>query len=205
MLFTPYRDWFVQNTPLNLLLMAVLLIITQQKKNGAFFLFFATCYLAGFAVEWIGVNTGALFGHYQYGSVLGIQYGGVPLLIGINWFIIVYCAGTISTLIYNWSSRQLAVMEADIKPSVQLISFITDGALLATFFDFVLEPVAVKLQYWQWLGNGDIPFYNYACWFLISAALLTVFRLLPFEKNNRLAVHLFIIQLLFFLLLSVFL
>ena len=96
-------------------------------------------------------------------------------------------------------------MDAQVKSSVQLISFITDGALLATLFDFIIEPVAVKLGYWHWLDDGAIPFYNYTCWFFISIILLTVFRLLPFDKNNRLAVHLFIIQVLFFLLLRVFL
>ncbi len=204
-LFSPYRDWFVQNTPLNLILMSLLLIITQTQKNKAFFLFFLISYIVGFTVELIGVNTSALFGHYQYGTVLGWQHHGVPLLIGINWFIIIYCTGIISSKIYNWSDKKLADMQSQVKPSVQLISFITDGALLATLFDFIIEPVAVKLGYWQWLGDGSIPFYNYTCWFLISAVLLTVFRLLPFEKNNRLAVHLFIVQVLFFLLLRVFL
>ena len=35
-LFTPYRNWFIQNTPLNLLLMALLLIATHPKKNKKF-------------------------------------------------------------------------------------------------------------------------------------------------------------------------
>ncbi|TKK70922.1 carotenoid biosynthesis protein [Ilyomonas limi] len=204
-LYTPYKDWFVQNTPLNLLIMAVLLIITQLQKNISFFLFFATACITGFVVELIGVGTGHLFGNYQYGKVLGIQYDGVPLLIGINWFIIMYCTGIISQSLQSWSTKQLAVMQAEVKPSVQFISFITDGALLATLFDFVMEPVAVRLGYWQWLGNGDIPLYNYTCWFVISMLLLAIFKLLPFEKNNPLAVHLFIIQLLFFLLLRTFL
>lgn len=204
-LCTPYRDWFIQNTPLNLLLMAVLLIITQSQKNLYFFLFFAIAFVTGFAVEWIGVNTGYLFGNYRYGKVLGAQYNGVPFLIGINWFIIMYCTGTISQQLYNWSNKQLETMQVSVKPHVQFISFITDGALLATFFDYVMEPVAVKLGFWYWRGNGNIPLYNYTCWFITSMLLLAVFRLLPFEKSNRLAVHLFIIQLLFFLLLRTFL
>ena len=201
-LFSPYRDWFVQNTPLNLILMSLLLIITQTQKNKAFFLFFLISYIVGFTVELIGVNTRALFGHYQYGTVLGWQHHGVPLLIGINWFIIIYCTGVISSKLYNWSDSKLTAAGTPLKPAMRFFSFITDGALLATFFDFVLEPVAVKLQYWQWLGDG-IPLYNYACWFLISAFLLTIFKLLPFDKNNRLAVHLFIVQILFFLLLRI--
>lgn len=185
--------------------MAALLIITQPQKNLSFFLFFAIAFAAGFVVEWIGVNTGYLFGSYQYGKVLGAQYRGVPFLIGVNWFIIMYCTGAVSQKLYNWSNSQLEAMQAAVKPSVQFISFITDGALLATFFDYVMEPVAVKLHFWNWLGSGDIPFYNYTCWMVISLLLLTVFRLLPFDKNNPLAVHLFIIQLLFFFLLRTFL
>ena len=30
-LFTPYKNWFIQNTPVNLLVMVVLLIITQKQ------------------------------------------------------------------------------------------------------------------------------------------------------------------------------
>jgi len=204
-LLTPYKSWFIHNTPLHLLIMAVLLIITQPQKNIAFLLFFVITFIIGFAAEWIGVHTGYLFGNYQYGHVLGVQYSGVPLLIGINWFIIIYGTGVIAQNLHNWSNKQLIAMQAEVKPVIQVISFITDGALLATFFDFVMEPVAVKLGYWQWMGNGDIPFYNYTCWLIISVLLLTAFKLLPFEKNNPLAVHLFIIQLLFFLLLRTFL
>ena len=204
-IFSPYKDWFIQKTPLNLLLMSALLIITQRQKNTAFFLFFIIAYIVGFTVELVGVNSGMLFGHYRYGAVLGIQYYGTPLLIGINWFIIIYCAGVISNKLYSWSNRKLAAADAQVKPAVQFISFVTDGALLATLFDFIIEPVAVKLGYWHWLYGGAIPFYNYACWFFISVVLLTVFRLLPFDKNNRLAVHLFIVQVLFFLMLRVFL
>ena len=204
-LFTPYKSWFIHNTPLNLLLMALLLIITQKQKNLAFLLFLIITYIAGFTVEWVGVNSGILFGHYQYGKVLGTQYYGVPLLIGFNWFIIIYCTGVISSKLSGWSNQKLAAMQTKVKPAMQLFSFVTDGALLATLFDFIIEPVAVKLGYWQWLDNGVIPFYNYACWFFISIILLTLFKLLPFHKNNRLAVHLFIVQLLFFLLLRVFL
>lgn len=204
-LFSSHREWFIQNTPLNLWLMALLLIITQREKNLSFFLFFITSFLVGFAVEIAGVNTSVLFGEYQYGTVLGVKYFGVPLLIGVNWFIIMYCSGVVANKLYNWSNKKLAEADAEVKPAVQFVSFITDGALLATFFDFIIEPVAVKMGFWHWQGNGQIPFYNYACWFFISLLLLTVFRLLPFDKSNRLAVHLFMVQVLFFLLLRVFL
>jgi putative membrane protein len=89
--------------------------------------------------------------------------------------------------------------------SVQLFSFVFDAAMLSTLFDWVLEPTAIKLGYWQWTPAGKIPLYNFVCWFIISAALLVIFRLLKFDKHNQFAVHLFIIQLLFFLVLQTFL
>lgn len=203
---TPYKAWFIQNTPLTLLLMAVLLVLTQTPKNGAFFLYIALSFAVGYAAEWVGVHTGWLFGQYSYGTVLGPKADGIPLLIGINWFTITYCAGMVTTRLHRWSSRVLARIGAPPLPrAIQAASFITDGALMAMLFDYVMEPVAVKLGYWQWLGDGSIPLYNYVCWLLISAGLLGLFRVLPFKKDNQLAVHLFIIQFLFFLLLSVFL
>ncbi|MDQ2751937.1 MAG: carotenoid biosynthesis protein [Bacteroidota bacterium] len=201
-LFSPYKEWFVQNTTFNLVLMALLLIITQKQKNASFFGFVFASYFIGFLVEWIGIHTGALFGSYEYGKVLGLKYGNVPLLIGVNWFIIIYCTGVVTSKLYDKMNAKFKDVQANIKPVLQFVSIVVDGALLATFFDFIIEPVAVKLGFWKWL-HGTIPFYNYVCWFAVSALLLTIFRLLPFDKNNRLAVHLFIVQVLFFLLLRV--
>jgi len=64
-----------------------------------------------------------------------------------------------------------------------------------------MEPVAIKLGYWKWLGNGAIPMLNYISWFGVSAVLMLVFRLLSFEKTNQFAVNLLLIQFMFFLIL----
>ena len=39
-LFTQYKDWFIANTYINLLLMAALIIVTHPLKNKGFFIFF---------------------------------------------------------------------------------------------------------------------------------------------------------------------
>ncbi len=195
--FTPYREWFIHNTPLNLCLMAGLLIWCQPWKNTGFFLFLLACFVTGMGVEMIGVNTGQLFGNYQYGNVLGEKLNGVPWLIGLNWFLIIYCSGSCMFQFQEWFMNRFKG-EQVISQRLQTLSFIADSALLATFFDWVMEPVAMHIGFWQW-NNGTIPFYNYICWFLISALLLGLFRRLSFEKVNHFAVHLFIIQVLFFL------
>jgi putative membrane protein len=87
------------------------------------------------------------------------------------------------------------------RTNVGFFAIVIDGALLATFFDWVMEPIAVKLGYWQWLGDGSIPLLNYLSWFGISALLMLLFRLLSFPKQNQFAVNLLLIQFMFFLIL----
>ena len=88
-------DFFIKSTPFNLLLSFSLLMWTQESKNAAFLLFIGAVFIIGFFSEVTGVNTGLLFGNYSYGKVLGIQILKVPLIIAINWFIIIYCIGSL--------------------------------------------------------------------------------------------------------------
>lgn len=197
-LFTPYKDWFIQNTPLNLGLMALLLIWTQEEKNISFFLFFALAFLVGMGSEMIGVHTGHLFGNYRYGKVLGPKFNEVPWLIGLNWFVVIFCSSAVMQQVHDWFRNKMEKDGFDLSPRVAALSLVIDGALLATFFDWLMEPVAIQLGFWQWAGP-DIPLFNYVCWFLISLALLIAMRWFRFPKANHFAVHLLIIQTLFFL------
>ena len=203
-LFTPYKSWFIANTPLNLLLVLALLIWTQPKKNFPFFLFVAIAFLVGMSSEMIGVNTGKLFGHYYYGNVMGSKLNGVPYLIGINWFVVVFCSGIIISKFNNWIEDKYMNAGIQMRPILKTFSFIFDGALLATLFDYNIEPVAIQLKFWEW-QNNIVPVYNFVCWFIISAILLALFRKLRFDKTNHFAIHLFIIQLLFFIALQTYL
>jgi putative membrane protein len=89
--------------------------------------------------------------------------------------------------------------------SFLLLTLVIDSALIATFYDWVMEPVAVKLGFWQWLGSGNIPALNYYCWFGISLFIQAIFHWLPFKKHNLFAVNLLVIQILFFWALRIFL
>lgn len=204
-LLSTNRDWFIRNTPLNLILMAGLLILNQKKVNKIFIFFFVLCFVIGMLTEMIGVNTGLLFGNYAYGNILGVKLLGVPLLIGLNWFVIVYCCIVLMEQMHLWVKTKFRSEEQPM-PSVKFetLSVIVDGAMLATYFDWLMEPIAVKLGYWQW-GTESIPIWNYFCWFLISALLIAISRKLNFNKQNPFAVHLLFIQALFFLALRTFL
>jgi uncharacterized membrane protein len=45
----------------------------------------------------------------------------------------------------------------DFVKKIQAISFVVDAALLTTLFDFIMEPVAMELYFWQW-QNNVVPF-----------------------------------------------
>jgi bisanhydrobacterioruberin hydratase len=198
------NDFFSKTTALNLLLSFFLLLYTQQQKNTAFYFFVAIAFAVGFLVEVIGVNTGWLFGNYAYGNVLGPQWKKVPLVIGVNWFIVMYTSGITVHMILQKIINYTAVHSKETSKKMQALSLIVDGATLAVFFDWVLEPIAIKLKFWYWLGDGTIPPYNYLCWFAVSMFLLTIFHFCKFEKQNKFAVNLLLIQMTFFLLLRTF-
>ena len=92
-------SWFIKATPFNLLLSFALLIINIEWNKKLFFLLI-TCFLVGMLSEIIGVKYGFLFGEYSYGNALGIKFMGVPLIIGINWCILVFITGYISRFFF---------------------------------------------------------------------------------------------------------
>ena len=185
--------------------MCGLIFYTQPQKNTAFYIFFGICVLVGIAVEIVGTSTGWLFGDYSYGTVLGPGIRNVPFIIGINWFITMYCCGVAVHFFLQHIIAKLAEQTGKQAKAIRMLSIIVDGATLAVFFDWLMEPVAVKLGYWTWHGNGEIPLYNYLCWFLVSMILLFIFQKLQFSRQNKFAVNLLLIQAMFFLLLRTFL
>lgn len=199
-----HEDFFVQATPYNLLCMFALLLWTQESKNRSFYYFMLLCIVIGIGVEMIGVNTGLIFGKYSYGSVLGFQIKSVPIVIGINWFIIIYCCGIAMQTLFKKVNPEVYDSVPVVTKKIKSLSVIIDGATLAVFFDWIMEPAAVRLGYWQWHNGHGVPLYNYLSWFLVSCFLLISFQFLKFEKQNKFAVNLLLIQLMFFLLLRTF-
>ena len=188
---------------MNLLLMVVLLVWTQTRKNRGFYFFLLSCFFIGLGVEMIGVQTGSLFGNYSYGAVMGYKVMDTPLILGVNWFTVIYCSGMSAYILISRQIDRTSLRTGERKMKSKAIPIILGGALSATFYDWLMEPVAVRLGYWSWNGAGAIPVYNYVSWFLISVVLLSIFHVCKFEKLNKFAVNLMLIQLLFFFLLRV--
>jgi len=160
-----------------------LLLYFQEPKSLKNWIAFAAIALVGFVAELIGVNTQRLFGVYTYGDTLGLKLWNTPIVIALNWLVLIYCIAAMSKNIRdNWY-------------------FPVIGAATMVAFDWIMEPVAIATGMWSW-GVQEIPLKNYTDWFLISGFLFLMIRILKIEINNRIAVVLIAMQLVFFLSLN---
>jgi len=127
-------------TPYTLLMNLALMMLFHKPWSALHIVLFLTIALAGFTVEMAGVLTGVIFGEYQYQHVLGIKLFDTPLIIGINWLMLIY-------FVYHLT------LKTGIKRWLQVIT----GAIMMVTYDFFLEPVAIRMSMWNWSG-GEIPF-----------------------------------------------
>ncbi len=174
-------------TPFTLLLTgSVTLYFSLQERNTKLFVWGIIVYAITFSLEVIGVKTGYVFGNYYYGDVLGLKLFDVPLIIGFNWVLIILGAIGLANRIHQ-SPLQIALLTGT----------------FAVLFDLMMEPVAIKLGYWNW-EKGLIPLENYYSWFGIAFFASLLASKLKLELEDSLPVYYFLIQFVFFILLSIF-
>jgi putative membrane protein len=178
-----YTDQLMKLTSYNLLFVAFLFLYHATNVNRMYAICLLVIGISGYLVELLGIFTGFVFGSYAYGAGLGIKLAGVPLMIGVNWALLIFATGALVHRI------NLALW---IKAAL--------GATLMVGYDLLLEPVAMRFDFWSWEGN-QVPLQNYIAWWVISFVMHL--GVLSRVKNlqNKLALPVIIIQALFFLLL----
>lgn len=178
-----YQDWFLALTPVQLLSSLLIILLFHRGWNDPFPIFAAAAFWIGFGAELIGIHTGYLFGDYVYGPTLGPKLWDVPIIIGVNWFILAYLTGSVFRKI----------------PNDYYAAFL--GALAMTALDYIIEPVAVALDFWYWKFDV-IPVENYLGWFGVSFVVHLIFRKANFEKFNPIALLLLLTLIVFFTVLN---
>ena len=177
------HDGFVYLTAPHLLLSAALLLSAHRPRGSArVWLWVVLCAVIGWGAEYVGVHGGWLFGSYLYGDVLGPKLWAIPLVIGINWVLVVYavCA-TLTSVAPHWPRWAKAGV----------------AAIALVALDFLIEPVAIELDFWTW-SDGVPPLRNYVGWLGVGLVQASLFYLvLPFTEN-RLAPVLLLLQVAFF-------
>lgn len=174
-------------TPFTLLLTGGTVLFFSQKNTDNKMLFWVIItYSITFTLEVIGVKTGLIFGNYSYGKTLGLNLFEVPLIIGFNWVLVVMGAIQLSKKLFN---------------DYFFIALFT--GIFAVIFDFFLEPIAIRLDYWSWEGN-HVPLQNYIAWFVIAFMFSILFQKMKITINSTLAEKYFLTQLTFFIILFLF-
>lgn len=182
---SPFQKYFLILTPINLLLTFFLIVKEHKNFNLDFIITLTILITSTWLIEVIGVNTGEIFGTYGYGKALGLKIFSTPPMIGVNWAILVLGTGHL-------------LKSLNIKNSL-LFSFL--GASLMTFLDFIIEPVAIKLDFWHWKTQTP-PLQNYIAWFVISAIIFFFFSKKLFDTKNKMAIWCLGLQFLFFFILN---
>lgn len=178
------QSYFIRLVPFHLLLMFAVIVFSYNGDIKRLLLFVSGVFLCGFLVEVLGIHTGKIFGSYYYGDTLGYKIAAVPILMGVNWVILIFSIGQM-------------MKSLKIRNSI-LASFI--GAVTLVIFDFFLEPVAMKFDYWHWDWH-IIPVQNYIAWFIVSVILLKFYYALGLKQQKYVGLAMFTAQLIFFVVL----
>ncbi len=150
-------------------------------------LIFVLIYLLGLSVEMIGVQSGLIFGNYKYGNGLGWKVAETPLIIGLNWLLLVYTATSLSSRL-----------------KIARIFQVLIAAFILLTYDLILEQVAPKLDMWSW-DNNIIPLQNYLAWFALALAFSILLVYPKTKVTNKLAPLILLCQFLFFVVLNILL
>ena len=178
------KEFFLAFTPINLFISFVLLFVNQKQLESkelksAFLIFFI-----GMMSEILGVNYGLIFGDYVYLDNLGVKILGVPVLIGVNWIILTYITGSLSSFIFK--NKYVSILM---------------GAILMIALDLLIEPVAPLLGFWIF-DLPEVPLQNYIGWFVIGLITQVIFQSKIVEKEFTFSTHLLIVNAIFFAFLN---
>lgn len=184
---------FVHLTAAHLCLTAALMLWHHRgaartaHRRDRLVLWSVVCGLVGWWAEYVGVHFGFLFGAYRYGDVLGPAWQAIPVVMAVNWVVVVYavCA-TLSTLL----------------PRVPAVAKTLLAALALVALDYLIEPVAIGLGFWIW-DDGEPPLQNFLGWGAVGLLQAGIFYALLPTARNPVAPLVLILQVAFFTYLSI--
>lgn len=183
-----FPNLFLPLTPLNLFFSAAIVLSCAPFSRATLigFLFVALC---GWSVELLGVRTGLIFGHYNYGEGLGFKILDIPLTIGLNWGILIYVCSQWVRNVFRIENRILAAAAV--------------STMMVTL-DLLMEYAAPAVDFWTFDG-GYAGVLNYIGWWVVSFILSLIVFPSMIKQRNAVAPIFYLIQILFFAMLDLLL
>ena len=124
-------------------------------------------------LEIIGSKSGYIFGgkyHYNQDNTPGYVISGIPVLIPIAWFGIIYMS---INFVYFLTDIQFPFRD-DIDYYFTILI-----AIFVVVLDLVLDPLAVDENRWSWESPGiyyGVPLFNFLGWLLVTIIVLLIFH-----------------------------
>jgi putative membrane protein len=182
------HDFFLDLFPFALLLSFTLLFFSKGTRPVLKdFLVMAGIAAISFFIEAAGVSSGLIFGVYSYGDTLGVKLLETPLIIGLNWTLLVLASASVAE-----------ALKVPVPVKVLLAS------VIMVVYDVAMEQVAGILDMWTW-QNNSIPPRNYLGWFVTALILHSFVKVSGIKTDYKLSAVVLITQFSFFLLLLILL
>jgi putative membrane protein len=188
-----FPQFFLPFSSFSLMLGAVYLLKTMKQRSKVFYVGLVFTFIVSWFVEWIGVHTGLLFGPYFYGPNLGISWDGIPIIIGLNWCVMLIYSQHVATKILPNGNRFMVALLA--------------GSHM-TALDGVMEYCAPKLGFWQFTNSANehvayAPLQNFIGWLVVATALSYTTLLWYNESTDKRKLHFALVNWIFFVALAV--
>lgn len=153
------------------------------RKN--ILIFFVVTYIVTFTAEYLGVNTGQIFGEYYYNSMgNGPLLGGVPVLLMLTYFSLAYGSYMVVRIILGW---------LNIIRGWKILAISLLGGMIMTLSDLANDPINSTIdQVYIWTKGGiffGVPYQNFTGWlaetFILFIIISTIFAYMTKSPKLR--------------------
>jgi uncharacterized membrane protein len=167
-----------------ILFFLIIVVIHGWKTLGPreLLVFFLIAYSIPLLYEYTdGLGFGGLVGcTVYYSDLLGPKFfGKVPYIIPLAWAILIYCAFTMTDIIFNRIRTTHKFEEKiSLKWFLKIIGMGIVAGLIMAFWDLIVDPVMVAMGAWSWSYQGSyhgIPIWNYEGWIEIPAVTFVLY------------------------------
>ena len=156
------------------------LLIHSSKLWGAdrTLIYVFSAMILGYGAEFIGINTGIVFGDYHYNADNPGMIFDVPYFIPVQYAYLLY---GINMLCLAISNKLL------LRHHVWMLALLT--GVIATLKDLCTDPIKSTVQHiWIWPHGGGylgVPVHNFVGWFFVFVTLTLVATGLAWHRGNR--------------------
>jgi uncharacterized membrane protein len=116
-----------------------------------------------------------------YSDLLGPKFlDKVPYIIPLSWSVTLYCAFTMTNIIFNrlgTTNKFKEIVSGRWYLKIIGMGFVT-GLIMASW-DLITDPVMVKMGVWGWTCGGhyfDVPIWNYEAWIEIPLVFFLIYN-----------------------------